>query len=183
MNKKIDKFKSLISEEKSGWLDKAKWREENEAWLDISFSIAIKILGALKANKKSNIFPGNQKELAEAMNCSAQYVNKVLKGDENLQLETISRIAKILNIRLVEVPKIEISKEVSAKVFTEYFENIIFSKEKGPILKTQSAIVTAKSFKSEKVEQKGLSYSALINQFKFEEDLDNDPNSPLKLVA
>lgn len=65
--KKIDKLNSLISEKKSGWLEKAKWREENEAWLDISFAIAIKILGALRENKKSNVFPKNQKELAEAM--------------------------------------------------------------------------------------------------------------------
>jgi hypothetical protein len=105
--KKTDKLNSLIPEKKSGWLEKAQWREENESWLDISFSIAVKMLGALRETKKSNIFPKNQKELAEAMNCSPQYINKVLKGAENLELETISKIENILNIQLVEVPKIE----------------------------------------------------------------------------
>jgi len=184
MNKKIDKFKSLISEEKSGWLDKAKWREENDAWLDISFSIAVKILGALKANKKYNVFPGNQKELAEAMNCSAQYVNKVLKGAENLQLETISKIGNILNIQLIEVLKHEKSKEVFNPIWTvESFDTFYLSKGKRSIPKAKSAIATALSSKTKKVEQKGISYSSLMNQFSFEEDLDNDLNSLLKIVA
>ena len=67
---KAEKLNSLISEKRSGWFDKAKWREENVAWLDISFQIAVKVLGALRANRKNNVFPKTQKDLAEAMECS-----------------------------------------------------------------------------------------------------------------
>jgi hypothetical protein len=97
MSNNLDKFKALVSDEKSGWLAKAKWREENQDWLDISFAIAVKILAAFRANKKTGTFPKSQKELAEAMDCSPQYVNKLLKGTENLQLETITKIGSILN--------------------------------------------------------------------------------------
>ncbi|WP_445710465.1 helix-turn-helix domain-containing protein [Flavobacterium sp.] len=112
----IDKIKQRIIENSikdSGWLEKATWREENEDWLDISFSIAVRIASTLSANKKANTFPKTQAQLAEAMGCSAQYVNKVLKGQENLQIETIAKIGRILGISLIEVPKIEVKQTVN----------------------------------------------------------------------
>lgn len=115
-NKNTQKFLGLISKKESGWLEKAKWRQENEDWLDISFSIAVKMLSALNSNKKANISPKNQKELAETMGCSAQYINKLLKGKENLQIETICKIQRILNINLIEVPKAEIKKTIVYEV-------------------------------------------------------------------
>jgi len=115
-NKNTQKFLDLISKKESGWLEKAKWRQENEDWLDISFSIAVKILSALNSNKKANISPKNQKELAETMGCSAQYINKLLKGKENLQIETICKIQRILNINLIEVPKAAIKNTIDYEV-------------------------------------------------------------------
>lgn len=52
----IDKIKQKLKQtsiKDSGWLEKAKWRQENEDWLDISFSIAVRVASTLKANKKS----------------------------------------------------------------------------------------------------------------------------------
>jgi transcriptional regulator with XRE-family HTH domain len=94
---RMARFEKLVSEEKSGWLEKAIWRENNNAWLEKSALIAIKILRALKDQQLS------QKELAEKMQVSAQYVNKIVKGSENLSLETISKLELALNIRLIEV--------------------------------------------------------------------------------
>ena len=111
-NKNIDNFLKHVSNKKSGWLEKAKWQEENEDWLDISFDIALRIASTLSANKKANVYPKNQAELAEAMGCSAQYVNKLLKGQENLQIETICKIGRILGIALIEVPKIELKQTI-----------------------------------------------------------------------
>lgn len=111
----IDKIKQKLiqtSIKDSGWLEKAKWRQENEDWLDISFSIAVRVASTLSANKKANKSPKNQAELAEAMGCSAQYVNKLLKGQENLQIETICKIGRILGIALIEVPKIELKQTI-----------------------------------------------------------------------
>ncbi|MDX1718717.1 MAG: helix-turn-helix transcriptional regulator [Salegentibacter mishustinae] len=179
---KTDKLNSLISENKSGWLEKAKWREENEGWLDISFGIAVKILSALRENKKTSTFPRTQKELAEAMDCSPQYVNKVLKGAENLQLETISKIGMILNIQLVEVPKSHKAEPAfNAGAWTElYGKNISTEKL---VRKNKKALLSPKSPKKEKVALTGMAYSTLVDEFAFEEDFDNDPQSPLKLVA
>ena len=126
-NKNIENFLKHVSKKDSGWLEKAKWRQENEDWLDISFSIAVKILSALNSNKKANISPKNQKELAESMGCSAQYVNKLLKGKENLQIETICRIQRILNINLIEIPKVEIKKTITYEVSNSLINKVELS--------------------------------------------------------
>ena len=43
----------------------------------------------------------SQKQLSELMGCSQQYVSKVLKGQENLSLETISKIEGCLGIQIL----------------------------------------------------------------------------------
>ena len=35
------------------------------------------------------------------MGCSQQYVSKVLKGQENLSLETLSKIERCLNLQII----------------------------------------------------------------------------------
>ncbi|MFM9949429.1 MAG: multiprotein-bridging factor 1 family protein [Saprospiraceae bacterium] len=98
----------------SKWLEQAKWRAENEAWLDISFSIALAIGRWLRANGMS------QKELAERLGYSPQYVSKILKGSENLTLETISKIEKVLDIKLIEVPVLEFAQNEFEAVEGKY---------------------------------------------------------------
>jgi transcriptional regulator with XRE-family HTH domain len=119
INKIKDRLKNS-SKQDSSWVERAKYRKENKAWLDISFAIAVKIMSALKANKTANIFPKTQKELAEAMTCSPQYVNKLLKGTENLQLETITKIEQILNISLIEVPEFQTTIQVKIEQYKSY---------------------------------------------------------------
>ena len=46
----------------------------------------------------------NQKELAKRMGCTPQYVSKILKGKENLSLETISKIEEALEMEFQSVP-------------------------------------------------------------------------------
>ena len=43
----------------------------------------------------------SQKELAERMHCSPQYISKLLKGSENLTLETISKLEECLDLDIV----------------------------------------------------------------------------------
>ena len=45
----------------------------------------------------------NQRGLAERMGCSQQYISKILKGQENLSIETICKIEDALE--LVLLPK------------------------------------------------------------------------------
>lgn len=103
----INKLNKVASKETSGWLEKAKEREANRDWLAKSAKIAIKILRELRAKKLT------QKWLAEELGVSAQYVNKIVKGQENLSLETITKIEAALNITLIKVPVVESSFDYS----------------------------------------------------------------------
>jgi transcriptional regulator with XRE-family HTH domain len=133
-NNKTEKFKALVSEEKSGWLAKSKWREENQDWLDISFAIAVKIMSSLSANKKNDVFPRSQRELALAMRCSPQYINKLLKGSEKLNLETISKIQNTLKFSIIHtsltpqktiiVAQNEITVSLREKVTPKKYKNL-----------------------------------------------------------
>lgn len=79
----------------SKWRERAKFRQENKEWLNVSQNIAIQMHQKMR---EENI---SQKVLAERLDCSQQYVSKILKGCENLSLETIIRIEKALNIELL----------------------------------------------------------------------------------
>jgi DNA-binding Xre family transcriptional regulator len=87
----------------SGYLEKAKWRAENDKWLVRSASVAVLILMKLRKNKEENIFPRSQVELADKMGISSQRVNIIVKGQENFTFKTISEIEKALNIALMDV--------------------------------------------------------------------------------
>jgi ribosome-binding protein aMBF1 (putative translation factor) len=95
MKEKID---NLLSKEPSRWIEKALRDEANEAWLERSFNIALRILGALQATGMS------QKELATKTGVSPQQVSKLLKGNENLTLETIAKLEAALGIVLLTLP-------------------------------------------------------------------------------
>lgn len=76
---------------KSNWLSEAKARKESRAWRELSFAISIKILRYLRINKIT------QKTLAESLEWSPQQLNKILKGKENLTLDTICKLQKATN--------------------------------------------------------------------------------------
>lgn len=42
-----------------------------------------------------------QKALAERMNCTQQYISKILKGKENMSLDTLSKLERVLGITLI----------------------------------------------------------------------------------
>lgn len=42
-----------------------------------------------------------QKALAERMNCTQQYISKILKGKENMSLDTLSKLERALGITLI----------------------------------------------------------------------------------
>ncbi|MGI5914644.1 MAG: helix-turn-helix domain-containing protein [Bacteroidales bacterium] len=98
----MENFRKLISNEKSGWLEKAKQRKDNKVWTNRSTQIAVRILRAIREQKTVNGM--TQAKLAEEMGVSAQYINKIVKGQENLTLKTIANIEKCLGIVLIEVP-------------------------------------------------------------------------------
>ena len=96
MNNLKEKLSNLASDQPSDWKDKAKYRHENREWLKKSAAIAVRVLDALKAQDLS------QKELAQRMNISPQQISKIVKGQENLTLETISNLEIALGIQIID---------------------------------------------------------------------------------
>ncbi len=90
----LDKINKLTSGS-SNWIEEAKERQNNKAWLKHSRRIAIKILTTLREKGIK------QTELAELLNVKPQQVNKIVKGRENLTLETISKLELALDINLM----------------------------------------------------------------------------------
>jgi antitoxin component HigA of HigAB toxin-antitoxin module len=76
----------------SHWREKAEWRQQNKSWLRFSQLVAIRML------EKMEVDGLTQKALAERLGCSQQYVSKILKGQENLSIETISKIEDALSL-------------------------------------------------------------------------------------
>lgn len=105
--------------EDENWLKEAEKRQEDRVWLDLSFRIAVKIGSFLK---KNNIY---QKDLAERMGCSPQFVHTILKGSENLTLETISKIERALGIELIKVVEQKEIEIVNPVYHVQKFQKII----------------------------------------------------------
>lgn len=107
MKTALEKINEITSKEVSPWLRKAKEREKNRGWTDRSSKIAVRILREIRKQKPLNGM--TQKKLAEEMGVTPQYISKVVKGKENLTLETIAKIEEVLGIKLVEVPMSELT--------------------------------------------------------------------------
>lgn len=96
------------------WKSKAEYRQKNKEWLRRSAKIAIQVLLKLEENHVFNKTPDTQKELAELLGISPQQVNKIVKGKENLTLETISRLERALNVQLIEICQTSIVENTSS---------------------------------------------------------------------
>ena len=99
MNKTIEKLEQYQPVTTSTWKEKADERIENKRWLRYSQYVAMQMLSKME---ETGI---NQRGLAERMGCSQQYVSKILKGQENLSIETICKIEEALEIELLTVQK------------------------------------------------------------------------------
>ena len=89
----------------------ANFRIENKKWLSYSSNITLRVLAAIEENEQMT-----QKALAEMIGVSPQYINKVLKGQENLSLQTIAKLSDALNVELITFPKFLFDEPIN-KVF------------------------------------------------------------------
>ena len=96
MDKVTEYLKAHQSSSPSRWKEEAEWRRANWGWLRYSQYIAIRIMSRMEELHMT------QAKLAERMGCSQQYVSKMLKGHENLSLESIWKVESILDIDLVK---------------------------------------------------------------------------------
>lgn len=80
----------------SKWRQEATYRRDNKHWLKKSQYIAIVVLKTLREKKMTQV------ELSTILRVTPQQVSKIVKGRENLQLETISNLEKALGIVLID---------------------------------------------------------------------------------
>lgn len=96
MDKTLDKLRQHQSDTPSRWREEAEKRRSNKEWLRYSQYIAMRMLDKMEADGIT------QKQLAERMECSQQYISKILKGTENLSLETLTKIECALGITVIQ---------------------------------------------------------------------------------
>lgn len=82
------------------WISKSKVEIENEEELLACRRIILKIVRYMKDYEMS------QKDLAEKLNVSPQYINKLLHGqDLDLRITTVLRYGRILGLKLIVLPE------------------------------------------------------------------------------
>lgn len=97
MDNTLNKLQQHQSATPSRWREEAEKRKVNKEWLRYSQNIAMRMLDKMEEEGIT------QKQLAERMNCSQQYISKILKGCENLSLETLAKIECALGIGVMQV--------------------------------------------------------------------------------
>ena len=95
-------------ETQSKYLQNAKFRIENKKWLSYSSNIALRVLAAIEENDHIT-----NESLAQMIGVSPEYMNQVLKGQENLSLETIAKLSEALNVELITFPKFLFDQPIS----------------------------------------------------------------------
>lgn len=94
-----EKLQKLSSGTSLGWLDDAKFVEENEEMLEMSAKTALAILKVLKQQKLS------KSDLAQLLGITPQAVGKQLSGNANFTFETLQKYGKVLGMEFDIIPR------------------------------------------------------------------------------
>lgn len=106
----IDKLKEIAVPRSEAAKESTRTRRENREYLRMSQDIALCIHYYLR---KSNM---TQKELADKLGVSPVYVGRLLKGGENLTLETICKLQNVLGQDLISVAKPYVATQIISLV-------------------------------------------------------------------
>jgi transcriptional regulator with XRE-family HTH domain len=90
-----EKFLSLVTEDGARTRKEIEYRALHRARLKESYAIGVKVLLRLRALGWSQI------DLAREMQVSPQQVNKIVRGKQNLTLDTLVRLQMVLDIPLL----------------------------------------------------------------------------------
>ena len=93
MNTVTDKMPRVGLETES---QTAKSGQDKRDWAQCSRTIAVLM------SKRMSELGLSQRMLAEKMNCTQQYISKMLKGQKNMSLETICKIENTLGIEIIK---------------------------------------------------------------------------------
>ena len=112
--KKIEKFEALISNEESTFLQESKEIIKDEEWLVASAGVIFMLLDFMESQTPKM----KKKELAAELEVSPQYVGKLLRGEENLTLQTMTKIAHVMGMTFSELIS-DLGKQLSDEEIEE----------------------------------------------------------------
>lgn len=101
-DEQIAKLEQLQSGTPSKWREEAEFRATNREWIRESQKIATAML--IKMDEMNL----KQSDLAKLMGVSQQYISKILRGKENLTLNTMVRIEEVLHITILSPSSVAI---------------------------------------------------------------------------
>lgn len=104
--------------ENSNVLETIKNRINNRKWLKYSQNIALIVLDELD---RQNI---SQKELAAKMEVSPQYINKLVKGKEKLNIETISKLETALDVNILTIAEPKKLKQTGKVIKIDFVRDL-----------------------------------------------------------
>src|SRR5690554_910154 len=145
-----EKFKSLVSKEKTNTAQKNKDRIKNRMRLRESQDIAMKVLDKLDE------LGWSQKRLADEMEVSPQQITKIVSGKANLTLESQVKIQDVLNIPIlasyIEKKLEELISEMNSYLSEKY---------------TPTEINVPTDYTSSKKKEVKLSYDNKANEYSY----------------
>lgn len=107
MNKKFKKKE--IATPQSDFAKEIEKRIKNKKWLRYSSEISRRILAVLRSNPEIN-----QQTLAAKLEVSPQRISTILKGESNLELSTIAKLADAVGVDLISFPNYNYQKIVNS---------------------------------------------------------------------
>lgn len=116
----VEKMRQLAHPVSEETRQQIEYRRCNREWLRKSAQIALAVRRELRINGVT------QQELAERMQVSPQYVGRLMKGTENLTLDTISKLEDALNCSLIQVTPFSPLEDnddnrIAVYVFSSYY--------------------------------------------------------------
>jgi antitoxin component HigA of HigAB toxin-antitoxin module len=93
--KTIDILNKYKSDTASKWREEAEYRRRNARWLRYSAMISLKVRDRMSQIGMTQVV------LAERLGCTQQHISMLLKGKNNLTLETIAKLEEALDFNII----------------------------------------------------------------------------------
>lgn len=148
-------IQNLTSIKASFWKQKAEERKMRPWLKEYSSKIARRIIAIIHEGDKEL----NQTKLAETLNVSRQQVSKILKGQENLTLESIYKLSKALDCELISFPPYRYNQKYDYEINALSDNMVSFNL----FLNMTTVIVLEKNFELASSYSRHITSAALIN--------------------
>ena len=83
------------SDATDNWREEAEYRRKNAKWLRYSAMISLKVRDRMSQIGMTQVV------LAERLGCTQQHISMLLKGKNNLTLETIAKLEEALDFNII----------------------------------------------------------------------------------